>query len=524
MAGETNPMGQGNGPVPPSAPAFQTQNPSAYPASGRPAPAQGSYAQGQCAGQQPFGSADPAQTAGWRNPDMTDRPGASAPSAHAAPARTPGLGRTFAAGFAGAALAVALGAGGFATYQAFMPHEPLEGSLTAPAAPSASSSKGATTINVNGKDATLASAVASKALPSIVSIDVYTSGSGSHQGLEAPHSGSDPSSSQLSSLGSGVVLTEDGYIVTNYHVVEGSESLKATINGTEYDAKLVGSDPSSDIAVIKADATGLTPIEIGSSSDLQVGDWVMSLGNPFGLENSVSEGIVSALQRSTTMTDQSTGRPIVYPNMIQTDATINPGNSGGALVDSEGRLVGINSMITSESGSSSGVGFAIPVDYAMNIARQIMNGETPTHAQLGVSMSAIDSSMAGRYGIKEDSGVYVASVYEGTSAAEAGIKEGDVITSFEGKPVSSPEELMIAVRSMYPGDTAEVGLNRDGKDMTVSVTLGSDEMDLSAGESSRGQNGRGNQNGYGGNGYGPNDGYGQNGRRDQGGLLDQLLR
>ena len=105
-----------------------------------------------------------------------------------------------------------------------------------------------------------------------------------------------------------------------------------------------------------------------------------------------------------------------------------------------------------------------------------------------------------------------------------GIKEGDVITSFEGKPVSSPEELMIAVRSMYPGDTAEVGLNRDGKDMTVSVTLGSDEMDLSAGESSRGQNGRGNQNGYGGNGYGPNDGYGQNGRRDQGGLLDQLLR
>ena len=323
--------------------------------------------------------------------------------------------------------------------------------------------------------------------------------------------------------GSGSIIDKRGYIVTNVHVIQNASEIYVSLSdGTQYEAEIVGQDSESDLAVIKFTppaGTVLKTISFGDSSKLKVGQKVIAIGNPFGLDRTMTTGIVSGLARPVRNSNNR-----IIRNMIQTDAAINPGNSGGALVDSEGRLVGINSMITSESGSSSGVGFAIPVDYAMNIARQIMNGETPTHAQLGVSMSAIDGSMAGRYGIKEDSGVYVASVYEGTSAAEAGIKEGDVITSFEGKPVSSPEELMIAVRSMYPGDTAEVGLNRDGKDMTVSVTLGSDEMDLSAGESSRGQNGRGNQNGHGGNGYGPNDGYGQNGRRDQGGLLDQLLR
>ena len=149
------------------------------------------------------------------------------------------------------------------------------------------------------------------------------------------------------SLGSGVVISKDGYIITNNHVVEGADAIKATVNGVEYDAKVVGSDSSSDIAVIKVDADDLTPVEIGSSSDLQVGEWVMALGSPFGLENSVSTGVVSALQRSNTMQDSTTGETVIYPNMIQTDATINPGNSGGALVDSQGKLIGINSMISS---------------------------------------------------------------------------------------------------------------------------------------------------------------------------------
>lgn len=157
-------------------------------------------------------------------------------------------------------------------------------------------------------------------------------------------------------LGSGVVISEDGYIITNYHVISGADAVKATVNGTEYDAKIVGGDPSSDIAVLKVDATGLKAIELGSSSDLAVGEWVMSLGSPFGLENSVSEGIVSALQRSSALTDPDTGETTIYPNMIQTDATINPGNSGGALVDAQGRLIGINSMIQSYSGSRLGRG------------------------------------------------------------------------------------------------------------------------------------------------------------------------
>ena len=177
--------------------------------------------------------------------------------------------------------------------------------------------------------------------------------------------------------GSGVIISTDGYIITNNHVVEGADAIKATVNGVEYDAKVVGSDSSSDIAVIKVDADDLTPVEIGSSSDLQVGEWVMALGSPFGLENSVSTGVVSALQRSNTMQDSTTGETVIYPNMIQTDATINPGNSGGALVDSQGKLIGINSMISSYSGSSSGVGFAIPIDYAIDLAQQIIEGKTP---------------------------------------------------------------------------------------------------------------------------------------------------
>ena len=166
------------------------------------------------------------------------------------------------------------------------------------------------------------------------------------------------------------------------------------IRDRQYDADVVGADPSSDVAVIKArDASGLTAIEIGDSDDLVIGEWVMTIGSPFGLEQSVATGIVSATSRSqimdsgTDMYGQSTGEATIYPNMIQTDAAINPGNSGGALVDADGKLIGINTLITSYSGNYSGVGFAIPVNYAVNLAQQIIDGKTPTHAQLGVSLS-----------------------------------------------------------------------------------------------------------------------------------------
>ena len=419
---------------------------------------------------------------------------------HVKPAKDPAkksLAKTFGVSFAGAALAVVLGLGGFAGFNALTDG----GSSTTLGA--------STNTNVSASDTedTLAEAVAAKALPSSVSIDVYQRASSSSQsmfGFEVPGAGSDDSLQQAS-LGSGVVISKDGYIITNNHVVEGADALKATINGQEYDAQLVGSDASSDIAVIKVDASDLTPIEIGSSSDLQVGEWVMSLGSPFGLENSVSEGIVSALQRSTTMQDETTGETVIYPNMIQTDATINPGNSGGALVDADGKLVGINSMIQSASGSSSGVGFAIPVDYAMSLAQQIIEGKTPTHAQLGVSMAQIDEQMARYYGLPTDAGVYVASVYEGTGAADGGLQRGDIITSFDGKSVASPSDLQLMVREKNPGDTVDVVVNRDGQEQTLSVTLGSDENALtSSSQSDR----YGYGNGYG-NGHG--DGYGNGG-------------
>lgn len=171
---------------------------------------------------------------------------------------------------------------------------------------------------------------------------------------------------------------------------------------------------------------------------------------------------------------------MLYVNMIQTDAAINPGNSGGALVDKNGQLIGINTLITSYSGNYSGVGFAIPVNYAIQLAQQIINGETPTHAQLGVTLSSVTSSIANRYGLAVDSGAYVTSVSNGTGAANAGIQQGDIITKFDDKSITSASDLMLAVRTKNPGDTVTVEFNRDGKTMSVTVTLGSDASSTSS--------------------------------------------
>lgn len=437
------------------------------------------------------------QQAYQAQPQQPYAAGGAAPYAPQYAKQSGGVGKTFAAGFGGAALAVVLGLGGYAAYNTFAGGTTTLGSTTT------------TVISASADDSsdasTLAEQVAQKCLPSVVSIDIYTKSSSSSYGFEMPGTNDDASTLTETSLGSGVVISSDGYIITNNHVVEDADAIKATINDVEYDAQLVGSDSSSDIAVIKVDATDLTAIEIGSSSDLKVGEWVMALGSPFGLENSVSTGVVSALQRSNTMQDSTTGETVIYPNMIQTDATINPGNSGGALVDSQGKLIGINSMISSYSGSSSGVGFAIPIDYAIDLAQQLIEGKTPTHAQLGVSMAQINSSTAQYYGFSTSEGVYVANVYEGTAAAEAGIQKGDIIVSFDGQKVTSPSELTIDVRSKNVGDTVDVVVNRNGEEKTISVTLGSDETSLTSSSSSDSSS----SNGYGyGYGYGSGGGYG----------------
>ncbi len=387
--------------------------------------------------------------------------------------------RTFLLAFCGAALACVIGLGGFAIWQSASGS--AGGSGDGGGSSTQLGSTNSSTIDAADEDTTLATTVAEKALPSVAAIDVYTNQSaGTMYGFGG--GSSDSGALSQSSLGSGVVLTDDGYIITNYHVVEGADALKVTIEGETYDAEVVGSDPSSDIAVIKAkDASGLKAVEIGNSDDLVIGEWVMTIGSPFGLEQSIATGIVSATSRSQIMdssTDQygnSTGESTIYPNMIQTDAAINPGNSGGALVDADGKLIGINTLITSYSGNYSGVGFAIPVNYAVNIAQQIIDGKTPTHAQLGVSLSTVNAQNAQRYGLPVDSGAYIAAVNSGSGAAEAGLQEGDIITKFDGNNVESASDLMLDVRSKNPGDKVTLEVNRNGETKQVEVTLGSDE-------------------------------------------------
>lgn len=317
----------------------------------------------------------------------------------------------------------------------------------------------------------LPEAVATKVTPSVVNIDVYASSGGSS--VLDDFLGDDGSSSaeEQTGLGSGVILTSDGYILTNYHVVEGADRFMVSLENEELEATLVGSDPSSDLAVIKVAAQGLTPIEIGDSDAVDVGEWIMAVGSPFGLEKSVSTGIVSALYRSTAM--QSQAGLAIYANLIQTDAAINPGNSGGALVNSSGQLIGINTLINSTTGSSAGVGFAIPSNHAYAIAEQIMRGEEVKHPFLGISLYSVNASTAEELKVQVQSGAYIESVQPGSPAESAGLRAGDVITSLGNKNIKSSAELIIEIRGYEIGETVTLGVNRNGQALAVDVVLGS---------------------------------------------------
>ena len=311
-------------------------------------------------------------------------------------------------------------------------------------------------IEIDAEDTTLAEVVAAKAQPSVVSISTTTS--------------------EGSGVGSGVVLDTDGNVLTNCHVIEGATELVVSMGGESYEAELVGEDSSSDLAVIRlkdVDSSKLNPIEIGDSDDLSVGEWVMAIGSPFGNEQSVSTGIVSALYRSTAL--PSTSGTSIYANMMQTDAAINPGNSGGALVNDNGELIGINSIIESYSGSSSGVGFAIPVNYAINIASQIIDGKTPVHPYLGVSLTSVNALSARANNLGATEGALVVAVSDGGPAADAGIQENDIITKIDGEQVTSADGLIIALREHEVGDKVTLTVVRDSKEREVEVTLGSDE-------------------------------------------------
>ncbi len=284
---------------------------------------------------------------------------------------------------------------------------------------------------------------------------------------EGDGQGGSASGRQQQSLGSGVIVTDDGYILTNNHVVQGADEIRVLLsdNRTQFEARLVGTDPHTDIAVLKIEAKGLKAIPLTDSDKLDVGDAVVAIGNPFGLGQTVTAGIVSAKGRS--------GFGVVdYEDFIQTDASINPGNSGGALVDAEGRLVGINTFIISRSGGSQGVGFAVPINLARQVMSRIVADGRVVRGFLGITLQTLTPELALAFGLpRETAGALVSYVVPRSPAAEAGLRDGDVIVEFDGKQVSDDRQLRLQISQTTPGKTPSVKLMRDGKDKTVEVRL-----------------------------------------------------
>ena len=272
-------------------------------------------------------------------------------------------------------------------------------------------------------------------------------------------------------LGSGVIISSDGYILTNNHVVGGADEIKVSLptDRRDYAATLVGADPQTDVALIKIEAEGLTPAVIGDSSQLRVGDISLAVGNPFGLEQTVTHGIISALGRNDL---NITGGG--YENFIQTDASINRGNSGGALVDAHGRLIGINTAIQSGiTGGNIGIGFAIPVNMTLNIVNRLLdNGGTVKRGFLGVFLKELDSNMAKALDRSDKAGVLVTEVGDGTPAAKAGLRSGDLIVGYNGKPADSMPKLRLDISNTAPGAEVDFEVVRGGKERTIKVTLG----------------------------------------------------
>ncbi len=270
-----------------------------------------------------------------------------------------------------------------------------------------------------------------------------------------------------SGLGSGVIISTDGYILTNHHVVDGAEQIKVDLNDNRtLDAKVVGSDPPSDLAVLKIDATNLPVLALGDSDKVRVGDVVLAIGNPLGIGQTVTMGIISAKGRQTGMSSGS------FEDFLQTDAPINQGNSGGALVSTNSELVGINSQILSPSGGSIGIGFAIPSNMARTITDTLVKTGKVRRGQLGITVVKLNSEPAKELGIKETKGVGVAQVQAGSAADRAGLRKGDVITSFNGMEMTDPNVFRNLVASTAPGTDVSLTVIRDGREQQIRAKLG----------------------------------------------------
>ena len=312
--------------------------------------------------------------------------------------------------------------------------------------------------------------VAEKVTPTIVQVAVVSEKSG-----DDPHSDmfffpfKDMRQAQRGS-GSGIIITDDGYILTNNHVVENASKVSVTLNDKRsFDAKIMGTDPLTDLAVIKIDAKGLPVAYLGNSDDLKVGQWVMAIGNPLALSSTVTAGIVSSLGRGSLGLIND---PYGVENFIQTDAVINPGNSGGALVDLSGSVIGVNSAIAaSRTGTYIGYGFAIPVNLVKNVAKDLIAHGKVSRGYIGVNIGPVDDAIAKSVGLDRPRGIIVQGIVEGGSASKADVKEGDIILKVDGKNVNAPNELQGYIAGRSAGTTVKLTIFRDGKEIERSVTL-----------------------------------------------------
>jgi len=308
-------------------------------------------------------------------------------------------------------------------------------------------------------------AVSSTVTPTVVYIEVESFGEG---GSVLPF-GQDARSQRSQSLGSGVIISDQGYIVTNNHVIDGATSIRVTLNDKrEFKAEVIGADPTTDLAVIKINRRASIPvIALGKADDVQVGEWVLAVGNPFRLTSTVTAGIVSATGRHVNVIENRFG----IESFIQTDAAINPGNSGGALVNLRGELVGIATAIATESGSYEGYGFAVPVDLMERVVRDLIRFGEVKRGYLGVSIVSMNADAAAQVGLESVRGVYLQSVQRGLAGYEAGLRNGDVLLAINGREMTESNELQSAIALFSPGDVVPVEIWRDGRLLDFDVTL-----------------------------------------------------
>lgn len=272
----------------------------------------------------------------------------------------------------------------------------------------------------------------------------------------------------MEASGSGVIISSDGYIVTNNHVIEDATNLQVVMNNKKsFEAKIIGTDPTTDLALIKIEATDLSTLAFGNSDDLKIGEWVLAVGNPFNLTSTVTAGIVSAKARNIDLLDKN----YAIESFIQTDAAVNPGNSGGALININGDLIGINTAIASYTGSYSGYSFAVPSSIVQKVVADLMEYGTVQRALLGVSIQEIDNELAAKYGITDLEGVFISDVTEEGAADEAGIEAEDIIVKIADQEITEVSQLQEKIGQYRPGDEVIVTVNRDGEDKEFTVIL-----------------------------------------------------